>query len=166
MMSNSSEKEQHSPLQPIDPDYCNHVGDSAYAVRTYMLTPYLSPATPAERRYNVAHRATRNVVERTFGLLKSRFRCIHRSGGALQYSPETTCKMVATCAILHKIATTRAFQWNSRSQTQMRMMIPYHPLYQQTGPVQQKAGKDVLTSRATIFDVLHLQHGSFKAAKD
>ncbi|KAJ1199885.1 hypothetical protein NDU88_003717 [Pleurodeles waltl] len=47
--------------------------DSAYAARTYMMTPYLNPATPAERRYNSAHKATRNVVERTFGLLKSRF---------------------------------------------------------------------------------------------
>ncbi|KAJ1147816.1 hypothetical protein NDU88_000671 [Pleurodeles waltl] len=83
------------------------LGDSAYTVRTYMTTPYLNPATPAERRFDSAHRASRNVVERTFGLLKSRFRCIHKSGGALQYSPETTCKIVATCAILHNIATTR-----------------------------------------------------------
>ncbi|KAJ1161478.1 hypothetical protein NDU88_001963 [Pleurodeles waltl] len=72
-----------------------------------MMTPYLNPTTPAERRYNAAHRATHNVVERTFGLLKSRFRCLHKSGGALQYSPETTCRIVATCAILHNIATTR-----------------------------------------------------------
>ncbi|KAJ1187176.1 hypothetical protein NDU88_003955 [Pleurodeles waltl] len=83
------------------------LGDSAYEVRTYMMMPYLNPATPAERRYNSAHRATRNVVERTFGLLKSRLRCIHKSGGALQYSPDTTCRIVATCAILHNIATTR-----------------------------------------------------------
>ncbi|XP_069059723.1 putative nuclease HARBI1 [Pleurodeles waltl] len=82
-------------------------GDSAYAVRTYIPTPYLSPATPAERRYNAAHRATRSVVERSFGLLKSRFRCIHTSGGALQYSPETTCQIVAKCAMMHNIATTK-----------------------------------------------------------
>ncbi|KAJ1173000.1 hypothetical protein NDU88_004842, partial [Pleurodeles waltl] len=81
--------------------------DSAYSVRTCMMTPYLNPTTPAERRYKAAHRATRNVMERTFGLLKSRFRCLHKSGGALQYSPETTCRIVTTCAILHNIATTR-----------------------------------------------------------
>ncbi|KAJ1119630.1 hypothetical protein NDU88_007815 [Pleurodeles waltl] len=72
-----------------------------------MMTPYLNPATPAERRYNSAHRATCNVVERTFGLLKSRFQCIHKSGGALQYSLDMTCRIVATCANLHNIATTR-----------------------------------------------------------
>ncbi|XP_069098312.1 putative nuclease HARBI1 [Pleurodeles waltl] len=82
-------------------------GDSAYAVRTYMMMPYLNPTTPAGRRYRSAHRTTRNVVERTFGLLKSRFRCIHKSGGALPYSPEMTCRIVATCAILHNIATSR-----------------------------------------------------------
>ncbi|KAJ1113668.1 hypothetical protein NDU88_001910, partial [Pleurodeles waltl] len=72
-----------------------------------MMTPYLNPATPAERRYNSAHSAARNVVERTFGLLKRRFQCIHKSGGALQYSPDTICRIVAKCAILHNIATTR-----------------------------------------------------------
>ncbi|XP_069062044.1 putative nuclease HARBI1 [Pleurodeles waltl] len=82
-------------------------GESAYAVRTCMMTPYLNPATPAEWRYNAAHRATRNMVERTFGLLKSRFLCLNRSGGPLQYSPKTTCRIVAACAIFHNIATTR-----------------------------------------------------------
>ncbi|KAJ1216532.1 hypothetical protein NDU88_004133, partial [Pleurodeles waltl] len=79
--------------------------DSAYAVYLFILTPYLNPATPGERRYNAAHRMTHRVLERTFGLLKSRFRCLHKSCGALQYSPENTCKIVATCAMLHNITT-------------------------------------------------------------
>ncbi|XP_069086660.1 putative nuclease HARBI1 [Pleurodeles waltl] len=82
-------------------------GDSTYALRPWILTTYLTSANQNERRYNIGHRRTRTVSERTFGLLKSRFRCLHKSGGALQYAPETACKIVATCAILHNIATRR-----------------------------------------------------------
>ncbi|XP_069089058.1 uncharacterized protein [Pleurodeles waltl] len=105
-----SRKQRHSTRRyknTIPSHAHRHRGDSAFAVRTYMMMPYLNPTTPAERRYNAAHMATQNAVERTFGLLKSHFRCLHKSGGALQYSPETTCRIVATCAILHNIATTR-----------------------------------------------------------
>ena len=42
--------------------------------------------------------------------MKSRFRCLHKSGGALQYAPETACKIIATAAILHNIATRRGLQ--------------------------------------------------------
>ncbi|KAJ1202882.1 hypothetical protein NDU88_006677, partial [Pleurodeles waltl] len=81
--------------------------DSAYALRPWILTPYLTPGNENERRYNSAHRRTRTVIERTFGLLKARFRCLHKSGGALQYAPETACKIVAACAIIHNIAIRR-----------------------------------------------------------
>ncbi|KAJ1165047.1 hypothetical protein NDU88_005477, partial [Pleurodeles waltl] len=81
--------------------------DSAYAPRPWILNPYLTPSNETERRYNSAHRRTRNVIERTFGLLKTRFRCLHRSGGALQYAPITAFKIVGACAILHNIATRR-----------------------------------------------------------
>ncbi|KAM9308257.1 putative nuclease HARBI1 [Gastrophryne carolinensis] len=38
--------------------------------------------------YIRAHRKTRAVVERMFGLLKTRFRCLDHTGGALQYDPK------------------------------------------------------------------------------
>ncbi|KAJ8983171.1 hypothetical protein NQ317_016273 [Molorchus minor] len=46
------------------------LGDSAYAQTRYVYTPLLAPANRAEQRYNNAHIHTRNVVERTFGILK------------------------------------------------------------------------------------------------
>ncbi|KAJ1100788.1 hypothetical protein NDU88_005863 [Pleurodeles waltl] len=82
-------------------------GDSAYALRPWIMTPFLTPSNECERRYNNAHKRTRNLIERTFGLLKARFRCLHRSGGALQYTPITAFKIVVACAILHNIATRR-----------------------------------------------------------
>ena len=56
-----------------------------------------------EKRYNKAHKKTRCTVERSFGIWKSRFRCLHKSGGNLQYSPERCVKIIAATAVLHNI---------------------------------------------------------------
>ena len=61
------------------------VGDSGYARKPYILLPYGRPATEAEE-YNHAHAKARMCVERAFGVLKSRFRCLHSSGGAVAYN--------------------------------------------------------------------------------
>ena len=46
------------------------VGDSGYACRAYLMTPILKPKNAGEVRYNTAHRRTRCVIERCFGMLK------------------------------------------------------------------------------------------------
>ena len=51
-------------------------GDSGYACRAYLLRE-LNPKNAGEVRYNTAHRRTRCVIERCFGLLKRRFPCLH-----------------------------------------------------------------------------------------
>ncbi|XP_030018718.1 putative nuclease HARBI1 [Sphaeramia orbicularis] len=79
------------------------VGDSAYPLHPFLLTPVLNPTTAAENRYNEAHIRTRNVMERTFGILKSRFHCLDRTGGALLYRPEKVAQIVVTCCMLHNI---------------------------------------------------------------
>ncbi|XP_030055147.1 putative nuclease HARBI1 [Microcaecilia unicolor] len=50
------------------------LGDAGYGCKTWLLT--------------------RNVIERTFGVLKSRFCCLHISGGALLYTPRCAVKTV------------------------------------------------------------------------
>jgi hypothetical protein len=67
------------------------------------MTPILHPATEPEQRYSRAQRKTRSVVERCIGVVKSRFRCIDRSGGVLQYTPEKGCKIITCAFILHNI---------------------------------------------------------------
>ena len=52
------------------------LGDSAYPLRPWLLTPVLNPDTPSEARYNDSHLRTRNTIELAFGVLKSRFQCI------------------------------------------------------------------------------------------
>ncbi|XP_029452640.1 putative nuclease HARBI1 [Rhinatrema bivittatum] len=49
------------------------LGDGGYGCKPWLLTPLQSPCTAAEKRYNEAHGSTRNVIERTFGVLKGRF---------------------------------------------------------------------------------------------
>ncbi|KAJ1217447.1 hypothetical protein NDU88_005041 [Pleurodeles waltl] len=62
--------------------------DSRYANLSWLLIPVRNPRTRAEERYNEAHGRTRRIIERTFGLLKARFRCLHMTGGSLFYSPK------------------------------------------------------------------------------
>ena len=77
------------------------LGDSGYACRAYLLTPILKPKNAGEVRYNTAHRRTRCVIERCFGLLKRRFPCLHL--GLRTALPNTLVIIVAT-AVLHNFA--------------------------------------------------------------
>ena len=79
------------------------LGDSAYPLRPWLLTPVLNPDTPSEARYNDSHIRTRNTIERAFGVLKSRFRCIDSSGGTLLYTPKKACKIAVATAVLHNM---------------------------------------------------------------
>uniref|UniRef100_A0A8C5M1R4 Putative nuclease HARBI1 n=1 Tax=Leptobrachium leishanense TaxID=445787 RepID=A0A8C5M1R4_9ANUR len=75
-----------------------------YACQPWLLTPLRNPQTPAEVQYNSAHCATRNVIERTFGVLKSRFLCLDKSGGYLLYPPLKAADIILACCILHNVA--------------------------------------------------------------
>ena len=68
------------------------LGDSGYACTPYLLTPYGSPSSRKEIRFNRAHMKTRCTVECSFGILKARFRCIRDS--ALLMEPSRACKYV------------------------------------------------------------------------
>nr|XP_037279089.1 LOW QUALITY PROTEIN: putative nuclease HARBI1 [Rhipicephalus microplus] len=70
----------------------------------WLLTPVRSPVGPAEEQYyNSAHTRMRQVIERTCGVLKGRFRCLHQSGGALQYSMLMCTKILVASTMLHNM---------------------------------------------------------------
>ena len=57
------------------PDGTFMVGDAAYKLETFMMTPYKNTGhfTQLQRTYNYSQSATRTVIERSFAMLKSRF---------------------------------------------------------------------------------------------
>ncbi|KAJ1211089.1 hypothetical protein NDU88_006450 [Pleurodeles waltl] len=83
------------------------LGDSGYPNLSWLLTPVRNPRTRSEERYNEAHGRTSRVIERTFGLLKARFRCLHMTGGSLFYSPKKMCQIIIACSMLDNLALRR-----------------------------------------------------------
>ena len=77
------------------------LGDSGYALKPYLMTPYYEPATANQRAYNRAHRKTRVIIEQTFGRWKRRFHLLHSE---VRMHPEKVCQLIGACAILHNIA--------------------------------------------------------------
>ncbi|XP_052818500.1 putative nuclease HARBI1 [Mya arenaria] len=90
------------------------LGDSGYALRNYLLTPILRPTANAQVAYNDAHARGRVVVERAFGVLKSRFRCLHRSAGCLMFSPAKCQQIVICCMKLHNLCIDNGLDFNEQ----------------------------------------------------
>ncbi|XP_064075811.1 putative nuclease HARBI1 [Vanessa tameamea] len=77
------------------------LGDSGYRLEPYLFTPILNPHNHAEQNYNEAHIATRNVVERCFGVWKQRFQCLLH-GMPMKFGNVKTT--IVALAVLHNIA--------------------------------------------------------------
>ncbi|XP_029470738.1 putative nuclease HARBI1 [Rhinatrema bivittatum] len=86
------------------------LGDRAYSLKTWLMTPIENPQTPAEHRYNHAHGSTHAIIKQTIAALKARFRCLSRAGGVLQYSPLKVCHIFVACCVLHNIAVARGIE--------------------------------------------------------
>ncbi|KAJ1150525.1 hypothetical protein NDU88_003316 [Pleurodeles waltl] len=95
------DEEEGDTMEAVD------VGDSGYPNLPWLLTLVRNPRTKAEERYNEAHGRTRRIIERTFGLLKARFRCLHMTGGSLFCSPKKVCQIIMACCMLHNLALQR-----------------------------------------------------------
>ncbi|KAJ8910563.1 hypothetical protein NQ315_008948 [Exocentrus adspersus] len=79
------------------------LGDSGYPQQPWLMTPVLNPAQGSpEERYNNTHASARNCIERCFGVLKGRFRCL-LGERTLRYSPEKVGTIVVACAVLHNL---------------------------------------------------------------
>uniref|UniRef100_A0A1B0GMB9 Uncharacterized protein n=1 Tax=Phlebotomus papatasi TaxID=29031 RepID=A0A1B0GMB9_PHLPP len=100
----------HSSVKPFmenlhkdHPNEYHLLGDSGYALRPWMMTPFGNPASNSpEERFNNYQTATRSIIERVNGILKSRFRCLLRHR-VLHYDPTTVSRIITTCCILHNM---------------------------------------------------------------
>ncbi|XP_054084225.1 putative nuclease HARBI1 [Zeugodacus cucurbitae] len=78
------------------------LGDSGYPLEPWLLTPLTSPETPNEQNFNIKHIRARNAIERAFGVLKSRFRCLSKER-ALRYNHYKAALFIYTCTIFHNM---------------------------------------------------------------
>ena len=53
--------------------YSWSLGDNGYSLELWLMTPIIQPATSAERNFNKVQRKTNCLIERAFGVLKSRW---------------------------------------------------------------------------------------------
>lgn len=67
-----------------------------------LITPYKEPVTgPMQGRFNHYHAKGRSIIERAFGVMKSRWRCTLFK--ALEIKPIFAPQVIASCAFLHNI---------------------------------------------------------------
>lgn len=77
------------------------VADGGYRNTNYMVTPYLNPTTPEQTLFNMSHISTRNVVERSYGILKRRWPVFSMG---MRVKLRTIQMIIVACAVLHNIA--------------------------------------------------------------
>jgi len=101
------------------------LGDSGYGCTPYLLTPYNAPQSPSEERFNRAHKTTRCIIERTFGILKRRFHCLHTE---LRLQPGPACRVIVACCVLHNISIDRrqVNDYEYKDEDEMQLPIVDH----------------------------------------
>lgn len=77
------------------------IGDPAYPAMPWLMKPYPETAlTTAAKTYNYRQSRARMVVEKAFGRLKGRWRCLLKR---LDFKLENVTHVVSACVVLHNI---------------------------------------------------------------
>ncbi|KAM3857067.1 putative nuclease HARBI1 [Diretmus argenteus] len=99
---------KNSPVylqQQYPPDGRCIIGDGGYpclAAPIRLLTPYRPPnLNPVQARYNSMLSRARNIIERSFGMMKTRWRSIFFK--TLEVSPTFAPAVITCCTILHNL---------------------------------------------------------------
>ncbi|XP_071374677.1 putative nuclease HARBI1 [Centroberyx affinis] len=99
---------RHSPLyqRAVYPPPGNFLlADGGYPCLQHplpLITPYKRPVQGvAAQRFNAHHSRARSIIERAFGMMKTRFRAIFLQ--ALEVKPTFVPQVITACAVLHNI---------------------------------------------------------------
>lgn len=86
------------------------LGDSAYPIRTFLLTPYkdYGNLNDSQISFNLRLSKTRVKIENAFGLLKQRFRQLMRTDF---WQVLTTSHFIIAVCVLHNICITNEDYW-------------------------------------------------------
>lgn len=78
------------------------MGDNAYAIRSYLLTPYrdCGNLTESHKVFNKKLSGSRVLIENTFGIFKGRFRQVLHLD--MHYMSKIT-KFILACCVLHNL---------------------------------------------------------------
>ena len=95
-----------SKIQDLIPQGCYIIGDSAYTLAPYMITPYLYSEeggylTNKQADFNFYHSSRRMVVEIAFGWLKNRWRILKLTLAEKTITKST--KIIVACMVFHNL---------------------------------------------------------------
>ncbi|XP_054843560.1 uncharacterized protein LOC129335133 [Eublepharis macularius] len=121
------------------------ISDAAYPMRRWLVKPYNSPATPAERYFNKGLTRARNVVEHAFGRLKGCWRCLR---SCLLVAEENVTSIAVACVVLHNLCEQKGHGYVEDDlplhQVQLTEDQPPVPVWSRRHPEHGKVVHDVL----------------------
>ncbi|KAJ8728924.1 hypothetical protein PYW07_006620 [Mythimna separata] len=138
------------------------LGDSGYPLRKTMMTPILNahPDSP-EAYYTEKHVKTRNIIERTIGILKARFRCL-LVRRALHYQPQIAGCIANACVILHNICNTANIAVPELTEDEVRQeafMQPENLHVDSDGPQNRELQTGIATRQDLVARLWQLRPG-------
>lgn len=95
---NKTRDSNHGPLTLPDPFVL--LGDAAYPLSHWIVTPYATESTPQQILFNKRHSSARMCIERAFGKLKSQWQLLKKNES---YGAAATAKIATACCVLHNI---------------------------------------------------------------
>lgn len=89
------------------------IGDAAYTIHEHLLVPYRDNGhlSARQRNFNFCHSSARMAIERTFGLLKERFRSLLTILDMERV--DIIPSMILACCILHNICLLRGDEFEN-----------------------------------------------------
>ncbi|XP_012566446.1 putative nuclease HARBI1 [Hydra vulgaris] len=77
------------------------LADSAYPCRKWLIPPFPGDPDGAQKRFNIAYRKTRSIIERCFGIVKDRFYALKT--GIHLHKVEDASKLIMCGFVIHNL---------------------------------------------------------------